>query len=464
MTDADYTGSSNPDESYQFDDTGNRNDTSAGYSVGTNNRLTAGPGVSSYSYDDEDNRSGQTNSDGSTVTYEWDHHNRLTTVTFKDSGGVTTKTVTYVYDTADLRVAKLVDSDGDGSVDVTERYVLEGGQVIVQLDGSGTVQHEYMHGPEIDQVFADEDALGAVLYPLADNVGTVRDVATHTLSTNVTTVPSGNHRTFDSFGNPLAAITDGHAYAFTGREYDADVNLQYSRARWFDASVGKFISEDPIGFDAGDANVTRYVFNSPNTAIDPTGLFSWNPVKIFTDAEKAVTNFVGDIVHSVGDAIGGDVGDFVTKSWDTAVDFVTDPIDSIGDAAKHIDHEISRVWHDTVDFAEEQWENGNIQKALMVGALVAGGAWFVGPMLAEGGIMAGLSAIGEGYSTLTIAAEGLNLAANSVNVYEGFTGDQIGDGSFGRYLNAAAMVTGGVAGGIREVASAEGGTPGTGVS
>jgi hypothetical protein len=77
-----------------------------------------------------------------------------------------------VYDTSDLRVAKLVDSDGNSSVDVTERYVLEDGHVIVQLDGTGTVQHEYMHGPQVDQVFADENALGEVLYPLTDNVGT----------------------------------------------------------------------------------------------------------------------------------------------------------------------------------------------------------------------------------------------------------------------------------------------------
>jgi uncharacterized protein RhaS with RHS repeats len=46
----------------------------------------------------------------------------------------------------------------------------------------------------------------------------------------------------------------------------------YYRARYYDASNGRFISEDPIGFDAGDGNLTRYVGNSPTNFRDPSGL------------------------------------------------------------------------------------------------------------------------------------------------------------------------------------------------
>jgi len=40
----------------------------------------------------------------------------------------------------------------------------------------------------------------------------------------------------------------------------------------YDPKLGQFTSEDPIGFDADDANLRRYVGNSPTNATDPTGL------------------------------------------------------------------------------------------------------------------------------------------------------------------------------------------------
>jgi RHS repeat-associated protein len=40
----------------------------------------------------------------------------------------------------------------------------------------------------------------------------------------------------------------------------------------YDPSIGRFISEDPLGFEAGDPNLYRYVGNSPTNATDPLGL------------------------------------------------------------------------------------------------------------------------------------------------------------------------------------------------
>jgi RHS repeat-associated protein len=44
------------------------------------------------------------------------------------------------------------------------------------------------------------------------------------------------------------------------------------RSRYYDSATGRFISEDPIGFGGSDANLYRYVFDSPVTFTDPTGL------------------------------------------------------------------------------------------------------------------------------------------------------------------------------------------------
>ena len=40
----------------------------------------------------------------------------------------------------------------------------------------------------------------------------------------------------------------------------------------FDPSIGRWMEEDPLGFQAQDTNLYRYVENDPTNAADPTGL------------------------------------------------------------------------------------------------------------------------------------------------------------------------------------------------
>ncbi len=44
----------------------------------------------------------------------------------------------------------------------------------------------------------------------------------------------------------------------------------------YDPGIGRWISEDPIGFKAGDSNLYRYVGNNPTNNTDPSGLSGWN--------------------------------------------------------------------------------------------------------------------------------------------------------------------------------------------
>ncbi|HID78087.1 MAG TPA: hypothetical protein EYP56_19100, partial [Planctomycetaceae bacterium] len=68
--------------------------------------------------------------------------------------------------------------------------------------------------------------------------------------------------------NPAA----GDRFKFTAREYDESTALYYYRARYYDAAIGRFLSEDPIGFAAGDPNLYRYVLNRPTRFIDVAGM------------------------------------------------------------------------------------------------------------------------------------------------------------------------------------------------
>lgn len=128
------------------------------------------------------------------------------------------------------------------------------------------LSQRYLHGPQVDQILAQEDGNGNVIWMLTDHLGTIRDLVDD--SGDVV-----NHLIDDSFGRVIAE-TDPSVdtrYLFTGREFDEETGVYYYRARYYNAEIGRFIGEDPIGFSGGDANLYRYVENSPLSATDPTG-------------------------------------------------------------------------------------------------------------------------------------------------------------------------------------------------
>ena len=86
-------------------------------------------------------------------------------------------------------------------------------------------------------------------------------------------VPFFSSSEYDSFGKILLETNPaaGDRFKFTGREYDAETGIDYYRARYYDPSSGRFISQYPFGFAGHDANLYRYVGNSPLNATDPSG-------------------------------------------------------------------------------------------------------------------------------------------------------------------------------------------------
>jgi len=280
LTGADHTGQT--DESYSYDENGNR--TMSGYSTGDNNRLLS-DGTYNYTYDDEGNRLTKTKiATGEKEEYTWDHRNRLTKITFKNSGGTVTKTVDQTYDVFNQWIRRSVDADGPGPGAAVDTFFShEGGQVALQFAGStaSTLSHRYLWGPAVDQLLTYESvtslsSAGSVQYPLGDHIGTLRDLATHNSGTNTTTI--ANHRRYDSYGN-VATETNAavdQLFGYTGRALDESTGLQNNLNRWYDGPTGQWLSEDPIGFDAGDPNLRRYVGNNPISRTDPTGLWWWD--------------------------------------------------------------------------------------------------------------------------------------------------------------------------------------------
>ncbi len=78
---------------------------------------------------------------------------------------------------------------------------------------------------------------------------------------------------YDPFGNMMTNIGVGsnNSLYFTGREQDPDSGLYYYRARYYDPTLGMFLTEDPKGFRAG-ANFYICAKNNPVNKNDPLGL------------------------------------------------------------------------------------------------------------------------------------------------------------------------------------------------
>jgi RHS repeat-associated protein len=234
-----------------------------GYQTGTRNRLLS-DGAFDYTYDNEGNMLTKTEiATGKVTEYTWDYRNRLTSVKTKDSQGAVIRQTEYVYDPLDKRIAVSDDPDGDGQEPATERWtVYDGSNPYADFDDSGNLTTRYLYGPAVDMILARESAAGDVAWYLTDHVGTVRDIAD----------PDGaviDHIVYNSFGGILSesSPSSGDRFKYTGRELDPNGLYNY-RARYYDAALGRFLSEDPIAFAANDANLYRYVGNAPTARTD----------------------------------------------------------------------------------------------------------------------------------------------------------------------------------------------------
>ena len=101
----------------------------------------------------------------------------------------------------------------------------------------------------------------------------------------------------------IANATGTEKYTFTGQFIEADIGLYYFGARWYDASLGRFISEDPIkGSMTSSQSQNPYVYcmNNPLRYIDPSGMMSdipdWSLPENYFDG---YVNSVGSLINTV---------------------------------------------------------------------------------------------------------------------------------------------------------------------
>ena len=237
--------------------------------------------------------------------YAWDHDNRLTGVEVYEppawdssaTMGDILGTVDFDYDAFGNRIEKAVWSNASEYIFRT-LSVQDRGQVPIeymlvnytdsQLGDGLYKENYYLWDPSrVDRLISSEQAAYTETYDpetfewaLLDHQGTVLG---HIERPHASGVPDFDEIKYDPFGRPEGEFDweadpgdDPYPELFyvtryAGREFDFETGLQYNRARYYNPTGSRWMSEDPMGFGAGDANLYRYVGNSPSNATDPSG-------------------------------------------------------------------------------------------------------------------------------------------------------------------------------------------------
>jgi RHS repeat-associated protein len=245
------------DQTFAYDPVGNRTTNASLYDVG--NQLTEDANFT-YTYDLNGNLTRKTfKSNGNHTDYTYDAENRLVKVEEFAAGNLTPfATSTYRYDGLGRRIEKV----GNG---LTRRYVYDGEDILLEYDGANTLLARYTHGPGVDEPLAMSRG-GSNFFYHQDGLGTVTDLTDGSGTT-------AQSYAYDAYGNIVQQTgTVENPYTYTGREFDAETGLYYYRARYYDPRIGRFLQEDPIGFDGGDLNLFAYVGNNVPNERDPKGL------------------------------------------------------------------------------------------------------------------------------------------------------------------------------------------------
>jgi RHS repeat-associated protein len=248
---------SNQDLAYQYDLAGNRisvtrNGVVETYATNSMNQYET-VGAATYMYDDDGNLISKIDGQDS-WTYVYDAENRLAQVVTPQG------TWGYEYDALGNRVATV--NEGQRTEYLLDLFGLV--DVVSQYDGSGMPLAHYDHalglarqlGPAGDAAYYSFDVLGSTS-ELTDGTGGV-----------------ANTYVYDPFGRVLDQDNVfANPFLFVGAwgVMTESNGLEYMRARYYDAELGRFIAEDPIGLSSGDFNFYRYVVNDSVHSIDPSG-------------------------------------------------------------------------------------------------------------------------------------------------------------------------------------------------
>ncbi|MGO9599149.1 MAG: RHS repeat domain-containing protein [Isosphaeraceae bacterium] len=262
LTSVTHINGSFANESFTWDANGNQ--TGSGYTTSTGNKQTASPGYT-YTYDADGNMITATQtSTGDVWTYTYDFRNRMTSAVETNASGTILAQVSYTYDALDNRIGR-----NENGVQTWTLY--DGSTPIMDFTGAGSLATRYLNGPAGDlanTVLSRQSSDGTVSWYLPDRLGTNRDLINNTGSII-------DHVDDSAFGTVLDESNPSNGdrmMGFAGLERDTVTGLNLAVERVQDPGTGRWTSQDPLGFAAGDNNLYRYGSGDPISNTDSSGL------------------------------------------------------------------------------------------------------------------------------------------------------------------------------------------------
>lgn len=133
--------------------------------------------------------------------------------------------------------------------------------MVMELDGNGAVTAKYIR--RINLIYAEDGAGTNRQYYLFNGHGDVVQLT----SDAETLIKAYDYDAFGNEKNPNPA--DTNPFRYSGEYFDKEMCTIYLRARYYDASVGRFTQEDPA---CEGLNWYTYCGNDPINFFDPFGL------------------------------------------------------------------------------------------------------------------------------------------------------------------------------------------------
>lgn len=169
--------------------------------------------------------------------------------------------IEYLYDSFGRKVAKKLNGT------VVKAYIYKDGlNPIAELDGSGAIITRYIYG--------DKENVPSYMIK---NGNKYRIISNH-LGSPILVVDSTSgvieqEISYDVWGYIISDSNPGfQLFGFAGGLYDSDTKLTQFGYREYDASIGRWISQDPIRFASSYENLYAYLNNDPVSTFDKSGL------------------------------------------------------------------------------------------------------------------------------------------------------------------------------------------------